>query len=311
MTTKLRVAAIGVGHLGRHHARIYSQHESVELVAVVDTNPEQAAAIAREYGTPALPDYRQLIGKVDAVSIATPTATHYELGRFFLQQGIHVLLEKPIATSVPQAEELVEISRRNHLVLQIGHLERFNAAVVEAAKLIDKPGFIEAQRLGAFSPRSLDVDVIHDLMIHDIDIILSLVKSPVRSIHAVGVPVLTNKVDIANARLVFESGCVANMTASRVSFEPVRKIRIFQPDLYISLDYAQQNLFSCRKVAPESGNQLFPRIEKHPIPVEKVEPLKAEIDAFLACIRGGTAPVVPGEDGLAALRIADAISKQF
>ncbi|MFC1850755.1 Gfo/Idh/MocA family protein [candidate division CSSED10-310 bacterium] len=305
MISKINVAAIGVGHLGQHHARIYSEHPDCNLIGVVDTDPAQAETIAHKYQAQAFHDYRDVVGRVDAVSIATPTETHYEIAKYFLSQGIHVLLEKPISNIIAEAQELVSLSHEKNLILQIGHLERFNAALQEAKKLISNPGFIETSRLGSFSPRSLDIDVILDLMIHDIDIVLSLVKSPITSISAVGVPVLTDKVDIANARLIFESGCVVNMTASRVSLEKTRKIRIFQKQLYISVDYATQNLFVCRPVPPTPENKLaYPSITKDNVTVQPGEPLKAEIHSFVQCIATNSQPLVTAEDGLTALGIA-------
>jgi len=305
MKTRIKVATLGVGHLGQHHARIYAEHPDCDLVGVVDPNEEQAKKIARTYNTHIFSDYESLIGKVDAVSIATPTETHYSLGRFFLEKGVHVLLEKPIARTVEEAEDLVNVSLTNGVILQIGHLERFNAAITEGRRYIDKPGFIETQRLGSFSPRSLDIDVVLDLMIHDIDIVLSFVQSPLKSVSAVGVPVISPKVDIANARLEFENGCVANLTASRVSLEQTRKIRIFQPSLYLSIDYANQQLFYCKTTPPFPGSPVpFPQIDKVDVPVVRREPLKEEIAAFLDCLKTGKPPIVSGQDGLNALRVA-------
>lgn len=305
MEKRLSVGAIGVGHLGRHHARLYAANPSARLVGVADTDFEQCSAIAKMNGTGSYSDYRELVDKVDAISIATPTVTHYEIARYCLSRGKHVLVEKPIASTITEAEELVSLAHKKNVVLQVGHLERFNAAVVELQRLIKQPGFIETQRLGSFSARSIDVDVILDLMIHDIDIVLSLVKSPIKNIHAVGVPVITDKVDIANARLIFTNGCVVNLTASRVSLEPTRKIRIFQRNLYISLDYATQNLFTCSMQRPPTdGATSFPVISKDTISITPVEPLKAEIDSFISCILQGTSPLVSGDDGLAALRVA-------
>lgn len=302
---KVNLATIGVGHLGQHHARIYSEHENCELVGIIDNDKEQAGKISEKYGVSIIDDYHKLLNIVDAVSIATPTVTHYEIAKFFLQNAVHVLVEKPISTTVKEGEELVALAKKNNLIFQVGHLERFNAAVVEAKNYIKSPGFIETQRLGAFSPRSLDIDVILDLMIHDIDIVSSLVKSPVSSISAVGVPVLTDKIDIASVRLIFENGCVANLTASRASLEATRKIRIFQNDLYLSIDYAAQHLSIARRISPkETSAGSFPQITKEEVPVTPREPLRAEIDSFLQCIQSGGKPMVSGEDGLIALRIA-------
>lgn len=312
MKDTVRVAAIGVGHLGQHHARIYAEHPSCELIGVIDTSPEQAQKIADQYHTTIIPDITDLVDEVDAVSIATPTETHFELARYFLNNKIHVLLEKPIAKTVDEADELVSLSRKHSVILQIGHLERFNAAIVVGREYIQNPGFIETQRLGSFSPRSLDVDVVLDLMIHDIDIVLSLVKSPIKSVNAVGVPVITEKIDIANVRLEFESGCVANLTASRVSLEQTRKIRIFQPSLYLSIDYANQQLFYCKTTPPTTDSPLpFPQVKKVDVPVIRREPLKEEIYAFIDCILTGNTPIVSGQDGLDALRVAYTILERM
>lgn len=312
MSTTLNAAVIGVGHLGQHHARIYAEHPECSLIGIVDANDEQAKKIASKHGTSVVSDFTSLLGKVDAVSIATPTVYHHEIARFFLSHGVHVLVEKPITKTIEEAEELVKIANEKNIILQVGHLERFNAAFVEARQFIKNPGFIETQRLGSFSPRSLDIDVVLDLMIHDIDILLSIEKSPITFIHAVGVPVLTPKIDIANVRLIFESGCVANLTASRASLEQVRKIRIFQKDLYLSIDYASQNTFYCRTILPDpSKGELLPKIDKQIVPVAQKEPLKAEIVAFLESIQSQKAPVVSGDDGLAALRVAHEILSQM
>ncbi|MBN2381908.1 Gfo/Idh/MocA family oxidoreductase [bacterium] len=305
MRHKIRVAVLGVGHLGQHHARIYAEHDACDLIGIVDSNAEQARKIADMYQIEIFDDFQELIGRVEAISIATPTETHYELARYFLEHGVHVLLEKPIARTIAEAENLVQLSREQGILLQIGHLERFNAAITEGRRYIDNPGFIETQRLGSFSLRSLDIDVVLDLMIHDIDIVLSLVQSPLKSVSAVGVPVISPKIDIANARLEFESGCVANLTASRVSLEQTRKIRIFQPSLYLSIDYANQKLFYCKTTPPQPGSPAqFPKIDRVDVPIERREPLKEEIAAFLECIMSGTKPIVTGEDGLEALRVA-------
>jgi predicted dehydrogenase len=267
---RLRVAVIGVGHLGRHHARILSALEGVELVAVVDTNTERAAAAAAGTGAPALADYREVLDAVDAVSIAVPTELHRDIALPFLQTGVSALVEKPIARSLDEADELVAAAKASGAVLGVGHTERYNPAVAAVLPLVTSPRFIEVHRLGAFPDRSLDIDVVFDLMIHDLDIILALVRSDVVSIDAVGVPVLTSKYDIANARLRFASGCIANVTASRISKERVRKIRFFQPDAYISIDYAAQEVEGWRQDAME-------RVVEGALPVERDEPLRREI----------------------------------
>jgi predicted dehydrogenase len=250
---RLRAAVIGVGHLGRHHARILGTLEGVELVAVVDTDRDRAAAVSSSTGAPALSDFREILDKVDAVSIAVPTELHHDIALPFLQRGVAALVEKPIARSLPEADALVSAARDSGAVLAVGQTERYNPAVAAVLPLVTSPRFIEVHRLGAFPDRSLDIDVVFDLMIHDLDIILALVRSDVQSIEAVGVPVLTSKYDIANARLRFASGCIANVTASRISKERVRKIRFFQPDAYISIDYAAQEVEGWRLVRRDGG----------------------------------------------------------
>ncbi|OHB70109.1 MAG: UDP-N-acetyl-D-glucosamine dehydrogenase, partial [Planctomycetes bacterium RBG_16_43_13] len=240
MSQKLRIAVIGVGHLGKEHARIYSKMKGVELVAVCDTIPERVEEVAKGVGSPAVTDYHQLFGKVEVVSIAVPTVSHYDIASEFLRRGIHCLVEKPLTKTIPQAEELVKIARSNGAILQVGHVERFNPAVMAVSNIVGKPRFIECHRLSTFKARSVDIDVVMDLMIHDIDIILHFVKSPLKKVDAVGVSLLFDHEDIANARLEFEDGCIANVTASRISDKAMRKIRIFSDDKYVSLDYAER-----------------------------------------------------------------------
>jgi predicted dehydrogenase len=304
--SSVRLGVVGVGYLGQHHARIYADIPGVELVGVVDADGDRAAEIAGKYGVTHHADYRDLIAKVDAVSIASPTITHFEIARDFLQQGVDVLVEKPITATLPQAEELVRMAGVHHRVLQVGHIERFNGAVRELARLVRDPGFIEVHRLGVFVDRATDVDVILDLMIHDIDIILSLVRAPVRDIRANGVPVITPNVDIANARLEFENGCVANVTASRVSARPQRKIRFFQPDTYISLDFQAQTVECYRRVGDPRGYLVgqMPKIIREEITIPKEEPLKVELSAFVEAVKHRTRPIVAGEEGLNALHVA-------
>src|SRR5499426_3402730 len=236
----MRVAVIGVGHVGKHHARVYAELPNVELVGVVDIVESRADETSRLCKTASFTDYRELFGKIDAASVAVPTIDHAWLGADLLEHGIDVLVEKPIASSAEQARTLIDAATLNKRVLQVGHVERFNPVVAAARELATKPQFFEIHRLAAFSPRSLDIDVVMDLMIHDIDIVLSLVGSPVSEVRAAGVPVITPRIDIANARIEFENGCIANLTASRVSGERVRKIRFFQPNQYISIDYSAQ-----------------------------------------------------------------------
>jgi predicted dehydrogenase len=304
----LRVAVVGVGHLGRHHARILSTLEGAQLVAVVDTAPERAAEVAAATGARALTDFRDLLGEVDAVTIAVPTGLHRDVALPFLDRGIAVLVEKPMARSLEEADELVAAARASGATLGVGHTERYNPAVAAVLPLVTSPRFIEVHRLGVFPDRSLDIDVVFDLMIHDLDIILALVGSDVESIEAVGVPVLTSRFDIANARLRFASGCIANVTASRISRERVRKIRFFQPDAYISIDYAAQEVEGWRLV-PRDGER--PSIQGGPLPVERDEPLRRELADFVSAARAGTAPLVDGHAGRRALRLATQIAEKM
>src|SRR6185436_12959631 len=229
----MKTAVIGVGHLGKHHARLYAELPGVELVGVVDLQPARAAEIAQSHGTQTFADYRELFGKVDAVSLAVPTTDHARIGADLLEHGIDILVEKPIASTLDEARLLIDTAARQGRILQTGHVERFNPVVTAAIEVATTPQFFEIHRLAVFTPRSLDIDVVLDLMIHDLDIVLRLVKSPVAEVRAVGIPVLSRKADIANARVEFENGCVANLTASRVSFEKTRKLRFFQPHDYI------------------------------------------------------------------------------
>lgn len=307
-TDALRVAVIGVGHLGRHHARILSTLEGAQLVAVVDTAAERAADVAGATGVRALTDFRELFGQVDAVTVAVPTELHRDVALPFLERGIAVLVEKPMARSLEEADELVEAARASGATLGVGHTERYNPAVSAVLPLVTSPRFIEVHRLGVFPDRSLDIDVVFDLMIHDLDIILALVRSDVESIEAVGVPVLTPRFDIANARLRFASGCIANVTASRISRERVRKIRFFQPDAYISIDYAAQEVEGWRLVPREGAR---PSIEGGPLPVERDEPLRRELADFVRAARTKTAPLVDGHAGRRALALATRIAEKM
>src|SRR5579862_7374767 len=299
----VRVAVVGVGDFGRNHARVYRQIEGVELVGVVDSNFERARSIAAEFATQALPDVESLGGSVDAVSVAVPTREHARVGCLLLAQGIDVLVEKPIAASVSEAELLIETARRYDRVLQIGHLERFNPAFQGVLPIIKEPLYFEVHRLGVFSPRSLDIDVVYDVMIHDLDILLALADSPVTSIHALGIPVLTDKVDIAHARLQFASGAVANLTASRVSVERVRKLRFFQQREYVSVDYARQDAMRIR--VREPGPQ--PQFDFEQLPAKGEEPLLGELRDFVAAVRERRKPAVDGAAGRRALELADRV----
>jgi predicted dehydrogenase len=308
MGDRLRLAVIGVGHLGRHHARIASTLEGAELAAVVDTNPERAASAASATGAPARSDYRDIIDTVDAVTIAVPTEQHRDIAVPFLERGIAVLVEKPMARSLDEAREMVAAAKASGATLGVGHTERYNPAVAAVLPLVTSPRFIEVHRLGAFPDRSLDIDVVFDLMIHDLDIILALVGSDVESIEAVGVPVLTPRYDIANARLRFAGGCIANVTASRISKERVRKIRFFQPDAYISIDYAAQEVEGWRLVRHGDAR---PTIEGGRLPVERDEPLRREIADFVRAARARSAPLVDGEAGQRALELATRIAEKM
>src|SRR5438552_46068 len=292
----IKVAVIGVGHLGKQHARLYAELPEVELAGVVDILQPRAAEIAGLYKTAAFTDYHDIIGKVDAVSLAVPTVDHARIGVDQLEHEIDILVEKPIATTIEEAQSLVDAAKKHSRVLQVGHVERFNPIVTAAREAATRPQFFEIHRLAAFSPRSLDIDVVLDLMIHDIDIVLSLVPAPIREVRAVGIPVLSRKADIANARVEFEDGCVANFTASRVSFEKTRKLRFFQPHDYISVDYASQTGIM---VSLRMGRVVERKLEP---PNE--EPLKPESQAFSECVRKRGKPAVSGEDGLRALELA-------
>jgi predicted dehydrogenase len=308
MSDRVRVAVIGVGHLGRHHARIVSTLEGAELVAVVDTDAGRAAAAAAATGAPARADSREIIGDVDAVTIAVPTEQHRDIALPFLERGIAVLVEKPMARSLAEADDLVGAARASGATLAVGHTERYNPAVAAVLPLVTSPRFIEVHRLGAFPDRSLDIDVVFDLMIHDLDIILALVRCEVESIEAVGVPVLTARFDIANARLRFANGCIANVTASRISRERVRKIRFFQPDAYLSIDYAAQEVEGWRLVRREDAR---PSIEGGPLPVQRDEPLRREIADFIRAVRTKSAPLVDGDAGRRALELATRIAEKM
>ncbi|MEW7980030.1 MAG: Gfo/Idh/MocA family oxidoreductase [gamma proteobacterium symbiont of Phacoides pectinatus] len=302
MSEKLRVGVVGVGYLGRFHALIYSRMEGVELVGVADRNLEQSCKVADECGCKAFVDGRDLLGGIDAVSIVVPTSLHLQVARPFLEAGVHMLLEKPIASSVEDGREIVRLAEQAGAVLQIGHLERFNAGVMALAGRIERPRFIEAHRMGGFVARATDVDVVSDLMIHDIDIILSLVNAEISSISAVGTPVLTRHVDIANARLEFTNGTVANVIASRVSERQTRRIRVFEENRYESLDFVKQRIETAYP-RPRPGEE-WPEVVSEVLEVEPVKPLDAELAAFVACVRGGARPLVDGRVGLEALDVA-------
>src|SRR5450755_4235540 len=306
---KIRAAVVGVGYLGRYHAQKYAQLPDCSLVGVVDSQAEVGARVAAEVRAPAYGDYRELLGKVDAVSVVTPTPTHYDIARAFLEAGAHVLLEKPITETTEQAERLIGVARHYGRVLQVGHLERFNPAILAAEALLTRPRFIECHRLAPFKERGTEVNVVLDLMIHDIDLVQMIVASPVANLDAIGTPVFSPEIDIANARLRFESGCVANVTASRVSFKTERKLRVFVDDAYLSIDLQQKILTVIRKRAMAAGAGELPvHIEEQSF--AQGDALLAEIQAFLAAIRGQRPVIVSGEDGQRALRTAIAISER-
>ncbi len=304
----LRVAVVGVGHLGKHHARLLAAIDGARLTAVVDIDAGRAAAAAEATGARAMTDYRDLIGQIDAVTVALPTELHHQVALAFLERGIAVLVEKPMTRTLDEAQALIAAAQASGATFAVGHTERHNPAVAVVMPFVSTPRFIEVHRLGVFPDRSLDIDVVFDLMIHDLDIILALVKSDVTAIEAVGVPVLTDKYDIANARLRFQTGCIANVTASRISKERVRKIRFFQPDAYISIDYAEQEVEGYRLVRRDGER---PAIEGGKLPVTREEPLKRELEDFVHAVRAKRRPLVTGEDGLRALTLAHAIAEKM
>ena len=301
MDKPMRVAVIGVGHLGSIHARIYSQLKPAQLVAVCDTLPDRARSVAAELGCDAVTDARDLIGRVDAVSIAVPTHSHYPLAKLFLSAGIHALVEKPFTRTVQEADRLLQLAQKNQAVVQVGHVERFNAALRRVHTSLTCPRFVEVHRLAPFQPRGTEVGVVLDLMIHDLDILLWLVKNPVRRVEAVGVRVLTPFEDIANARITFQNGAVANLTASRISKEAMRKFRIFQPDAYVSIDFLGQavDLFRCRQG----------QISHEQMTISGEEPLKAELASFLDAAQTRNTPPVSGPQAREALALALKITR--
>lgn len=305
---ELRIGVVGVGHLGRHHARLLAATPGARLMGVADLSAERAQAVATASGCPAYTDYRELLGQVDAISIAVPTVDHLRVARDFLAAGVHVLVEKPMTSTLAEAQELLSLAEQAGRVLAVGHTERFNPAVAAAIPLISAPRFIEVHRLSGFPDRSLDIDVVFDVMIHDLDIILAIDRTEVISVDAVGVPVLSHKVDLANARLKFASGCIANLTASRISRDRVRKVRFIQRDLYVSVDYGEQEL-EAYGIVQVPGDR--PKIQGGTVPVTKGEPLGRELQDFVDAIREGRSPRVTGHDGYKALalatRVADAI----
>jgi predicted dehydrogenase len=305
----MRTAVIGAGYLGRFHAQKYSALPNCELIGIADPNAAARAAVSAELGVPAHADYRELLGRVDAVSIVTPTPTHFAVARDFLAGGAHVLVEKPMTVTIEEGEGLIEAARRAQRVLQVGHLERFNAAVQALQPILTVPRFLESARLAPFKHRGTEVDVVLDLMIHDIDLILSIVRSPVVAVDAIGSSVFSKEIDIANARLRFANGCVANATASRVSMKTERRLRLFQDDAYVSVDLHQKVLTVIRKGAGMSADGV-PQVAIEETTYDQGDALKAEIEAFLQAAAAGSTPAVTGEDGLLALRTAVSIAEQ-
>jgi predicted dehydrogenase len=303
----IRAAVVGTGHFGREHARVYSATESARLVAVCDVDSANGLPVAQAFGVPLVSDYRELVGAVDAVSLAVPTVDHSRIACELLKAGVAVLVEKPIARTVEEADEMIAAAASTGTVLQVGHLERFNPAVIAAGLIVTRPLFFEAHRLSLFTPRSLDIDVVMDLMIHDLDIVLSFVGSEPAEIRAAGVPILTPRVDIANARIEFENGSVANLTASRVSSERVRKLRFFQPHEYVSIDYSAQEAAAVA-VSPRSGGR--PEFSSRALPVNRAEPLRLEIESFLAAV-GGAPIKATGVEGRRALKLATEIVEKI
>ncbi|MDI6753112.1 MAG: Gfo/Idh/MocA family oxidoreductase [Thermodesulfobacteriota bacterium] len=306
---KLKVGVVGIGYLGKFHVEKYAAIPGVEITGLVDIVPDRAKELAEKVGAKVFHDYHQLLGKVDAVSVVVPTDQHYRVAKDFLLAGSDVLLEKPIASTLGEADDLIVAAKQCGRILQVGHLERFNPAILSVREKIRTPLFIESHRLTPFRDRGTDVDVVLDLMIHDLDIIGSFVRSAVEQIHAVGVPVLTDKVDIASVRMQFVSGCVANITASRISVEDQRRIRIFQPDTYLTVDYAAKKAAVYHRVLDHEGQKV--RISMDQVKVEPGDALQTEINSFIHSVLKRKAPVVTGEDGKKALALAMEINEQI
>jgi predicted dehydrogenase len=307
---RLRVGVVGVGYLGKFHAQKYSHMPEVELVGVVDIDAQRAEEVARQMDTQAFTDYRKLLEQVDAVSVVVPTPDHFTVSMDFLNRDVDVLIEKPITTSLAQADELIRVSEDRGLIVQIGHLERYNPAVIALRDYIKQPMFIESHRLSIFKPRCTDVSVVLDLMIHDIDIILNFVKSEVREIRAAGVPVISGQVDIANARLEFDCGCVANVTASRISLKNQRKTRLFQKDAYISVDFASRQITVIHRNAEKRGG-LIPGMEVEQLSFTESDVLEDELTAFVSNVISRRAPRVSARVGRDALGVALDIMRQI
>lgn len=299
--SKFKAVVVGIGHLGKEHARIYAEHPEIELVGLVDIDLDRASKFAHKYRTQAYQNLNEIRETIHLASVSVPTIEHFNVAKTLLERGVHVLVEKPIAQTLEQASSLVQMAREKKCILQVGHVERYNPTFKALQNVLQSPRFIECQRLSPFPERGTDVGVVLDLMIHDIDVVLNLTRSSVTEIRAVGVPVLSPHEDIANARLEFANGCIANLTTSRISMDRVRKIRVFQPDAYISLDYLSQSGKIYRK---ENGKIVWSSI-----PFEKGEPLKIEIASFVECVKQTQAPVVSGEHGKKALEVAMEVLK--
>jgi predicted dehydrogenase len=308
MSQKINVAVIGVGHLGKWHADKYAASEDCNLVAVVDTDLDAARAVADKHGAEAVTDYQAILARIDAVSLVVPTSVHYPIAKDCLEAGIHCLIEKPITETVEQAQTLIDIAKAKNLTLQVGHIERFNSVMMDIDDILDNPQFMESTRLAPFTPRATDVSVILDLMIHDIDIILDLVDSPIRHISASGISVLSDEIDIANARLEFDCGCVANVTASRISRKRERKLRIFQKDAYISADF-QEKILAVNRKGDEKTETGFHDITHNEKTYQDTDALNLEVLDFIRAIKTGNPPKVTGEDGKRALQAASEITR--
>lgn len=306
MVTPLRAGVIGVGHLGQHHARLYASLPGSRLIGVMDQSAERAQAIADRHGARAFPSIDELLSHVDVVSVAVPTSAHHSVAKTCLLAGKHVLVEKPLAVTPAEAQELVRLATQKQCRLQVGHSERFNPVMQVMRPYIGRPVFIECHRLSSFSERGTDVDVVLDLMIHDLDMVLSFNPGPVEDVQAAGVPVLSSTIDIANARIQFKSGCVANLTASRVSTNKMRRLRLFQHDNYVSIDFQTRQGMICRR---EAGKGAKPSIEIEQLQGDEEEPLKLQLESFLTVAATGARPVVSGEDGAAALDLAHQVLK--
>jgi predicted dehydrogenase len=309
---KIRIGVVGTGHLGQHHARLLSKMSRCELVGIADIDEKTAKKNAKACKTQAFFNHKHLIEEVDAISIAVPTVSHYSVAKDFMNQGVHTFIEKPITATIKEADELIAIAKEKGIIFQVGHIEHFNAAILKLKDIVDQPLFVESHRMGPFAPRVKDIGVIHDLMIHDIDIILRIVNSPIVSFDAVGVPILTDKEDIANVRIVFKNGCTANVTVSRVTPTPMRKIRIFQRDCYISINYQKQSMEIYKKVnvpKPRPG-EVPAKIVHNKISIKVKNQLELELSHFLDCVEKGISPVVTGEQARDALYFITQIADQ-